>query len=207
LQGDIGRVMGIDWYGTAGVLTHTAGTVINNSSARELAVNNSGGYAAGTSALNVDKGAASTATGTLVLGDIIKFAGHSQTYTVIANPASGNYSNGAYTLGSNAVSGLMIYPPLRAPVIDDEVITIMASHVVNMAYHRDAFGFAMRSLQSENALLNSIGGSIIQSYQDPMTGIVLRLEVSRQHKQVTWEFDILWGSSLVRPELAVRLIG
>lgn len=45
------------------------------------------------------------------------------------------------------------------------------------------------------------------SMQDPQTGIVLRLEVSRQHKQIVWEFDILYGARLVRPELAVRILG
>jgi hypothetical protein len=45
------------------------------------------------------------------------------------------------------------------------------------------------------------------SMTDPQTGITLRLEVSRQYKQVTWEFDILWGAKLVRPELATRIAG
>ena len=44
-------------------------------------------------------------------------------------------------------------------------------------------------------------------YLDPQTGITLRLEVSRQYKQVVWEFDLLWGSKLIRPELATRIAG
>jgi len=42
---------------------------------------------------------------------------------------------------------------------------------------------------------------------DPLTGLGLRLEVMRQNKQMLWEFDMLYGGLLVRPELAVRIMG
>jgi hypothetical protein len=45
------------------------------------------------------------------------------------------------------------------------------------------------------------------SVTDPESGLSMRLEISRQYKQTVWEFDILWGVALVRPEWAVRLIG
>jgi len=79
------------------------------------------------------------------------------------------------------------------------------THVVNLAFHKDAFAYATRPLAASS--MDMALGSRIVTIQDPVTGVVLRLEVSRQHKQVVWEFDILWGAKLVRPELAVRIAG
>ena len=60
----------------------------------------------------------------------------------------------------------------------------------------------MRPLSSDTA-----DGARIMSLTDPVTGLSLRLEVSRQHKQTAWEFDVLFGVQTVRPEFAVRLAG
>ena len=84
-------------------------------------------------------------------------------------------------------------------------VTFKASHVVNLAFHRDAFAFANRPLVQSTQDMQL--GSRIMSMQDPKTGITLRLEVSRQYKQVVWEFDLLWGSQLVRAPLATRIAG
>lgn len=207
LEGEIGRKFGIDWVADDHVPTHTAGTITDASAGRTCAVNNGAGYAAGIDTINVDNGAEATVVGTITLGDIISFAGHSQTYCVIANTASGQYSAPDYTFATNAIAGLKFYPALTDAVVDDEVVTVVDDHVVNLVFHRDAFAFANRPLLDLDINMNQLGGSRILSMQDPVTGIVLRLEVSRQHKQVSWEFDILWGCELVRPELAVRLLG
>jgi len=69
--------------------------------------------------------------------------------------------------------------------------------------HRDAFAFAQRPLLTESDGL----GSRIMTMTDPMTGISLRLEVTRQYKQTVWDLDILFGAKLVRRELATRLAG
>jgi hypothetical protein len=202
-EGEIGRKFGIDWFADDDVPTHTAGTIATNTgSLRQCAVNNGAGYAIGDSTINVDfdNDAGDAGAGTIVIGDIISFAGHTQTYTVIGSAD--------YTFAANAITGLQFYPALKAAVADDEVITVKDDHVVNVVFHRDAFAFATRALQDAEALQRAIGGSSqIMSMQDPLTGLVLRLEVSRQHKQFVWEFDILWGVELVRPELAVRIGG
>jgi hypothetical protein len=208
IEGDIGRKFGIDWAEDDDVPLHTAGTLVDGASPTPL---HQGaivtGFAAGVSLVNIDAGSNTTLTGTLVQGDVVSFAGHTQTYVVIDNASSGNFNSTthAYTAAANAISGLKIYPPLKAIVADNEIMTVKQSHRVNLIFHRDAFAFATRPLVDETQGL-ALGNRII-SMQDPQTGLVLRLEVSRQHKQTCWEYDILWGDKLVRPELAVRLLG
>lgn len=210
IEGEIGRKFGIDWICDDDILTHTAGTISDGDGGRTAAVNNGAGYAVGIDTININNGAATGLTGTILVGDILSFAGHDQTYAVVANASSGQYGagtgdNGGYTASANAVGGLKIYPALQSAVADNEVITVKASHIVNMAFHRDAFAFANRPL-AESGRRFSLGSEIAQ-VADPFTGLVLRLEVSRQHKQVVWEFDFLYGAELVRPELACRLLG
>lgn len=214
IEGEIGTKYGIDWLTDNEVVTHVAGTIVDGGALRTMAIDNVGGYPAGASAVNLDEGAATTAVGTIVNGDIVSFAGHSQTYCVIDNSASGQFAGGptdaltgavgVYTAATNAIAALTFYPALMASVADGEVMTVLPTHVVNLVMHRDAFGFATRPLASQTL---GTGGSEIMSIQDQVTGLVLRLEVKRQHKQVAWEFDMLWGTRLVRPELAVRLLG
>ena len=205
MEGEIGRKFGIDWTADDDIPTHTAGTLVDGGAARTMAIDLGAGYAIGLDTVALDEGAATTAVGTIVLGDIISFANHSQTYTVIANTGCTEYSAGVYTCATNVIDALKFYPALKAALVDNEVMTVKATHVVNLAFHRDAFAFATRPLVSNTVDL-SLGSSIL-SMSDPQTGLVLRLEVSRQHKQVCWEFDILYGAKLVRPELAVRIAG
>ena len=75
----------------------------------------------------------------------------------------------------------------------------------NLVFHADAFALAMRPMTS-SAAYNGLGNRIM-SVVDPETGLSMRLEISRQYKQTVWEFDILWGVKMVRPEWAVRVLG
>ena len=63
----------------------------------------------------------------------------------------------------------------------------------------------MRPL-SAAGLESGLNGQIM-SVSDPQTGLSLRLEVTRQYKQTMWEFDVLWGVAMVRPELACVIYG
>lgn len=191
IEGEIGRKYGFDIFADDQVVTHTKGTLNNGTNATAEV---DGAFAAGVSTINL---ANTTLTGTLVEGDVVSFAGHSQTYVITNSPS--------ITAASNAMTGVTISPALQQALTDNEVMTLEDSHVVNLAFHRDAFAFAQRPLVASTMELAL--GSEIMSLQDPQTGVVLRLEVSRQHKQVAWEFDILYGAKLVRPELATRIAG
>lgn len=179
IEGEIGRKLGFDWYADHDVPTHTAGTgtgYLVNSTQLDV----------GDKTIPVDTG-----SGTVVVGDIITFADHAQTYVITTADAS--------------PTSLAIEPGLAVAVANNTAITIEGDHVVNLAFHPDAIAFAMRPLMASTQDLQL--GSRIMSMQDPQTGIVLRLEVSRQYKQVVWEFDVLWGAKAVRRELGARLAG
>lgn len=180
IEGEIGRKYGIDWFSDDHVATHVRG-------------------AAGTSLV---KGAAQTGAILIAdgfttkpsVGDIFTINGDVQQYTVLA----------ASDL-SGTESTLTIAPAIVSAAADNAAITFVDDHVVNLVFNRDAFAFANRPLAQSSQEMGL--GSQIMSMTDPVTGLSLRLEVARQYKQVVWEFDILWGIALVRPELAVRLAG
>jgi hypothetical protein len=162
---------------------HTAGTATAG-----YLINNGAGYAIGIKTVTVDGGA----LGTLILGDIISFAGHAQTYTVVSS------------VGAGTVTSITFEPGLVAAVVDDEALTKRASHRLNSLIHRDALAFAMAPLMDTV----EVPGATLQSVAiDEVSGLSLRLEVSRQHRQVQWAYDGLYGGSVVRANAWVRLAG
>ncbi len=188
IDGEIGRKFGIDWFADDGVPVHTAGSAADDAS---YTVTTTAGISSGSAAVPLT---ADTGTPTLVAGDVLSFAGHDQTYAVTAGVS---LSTGSTSVG--------LTPALRTDVAGGVAVTVRKSHVVNLAFHRDAFALAMRPLSAGLADL-SLGNRIL-AMTDAQTGLSLRLEVSRQYKQTVWEFDVLWGVKLVRPELAVRIAG
>lgn len=192
MEGEIGRKFGMDFVADDDVPDHTVGSCYM---AVPADVTCKEAEAVGVTAISMlDAGG-----GTILQGDIFTIAGDSQTYVVVGGTA------GSYTLHASNDTQVSIQPALKVAVSGAEVISVKNSHAVNLAFHRDAFAFATRPLLA-NAVDYSLGSKMI-SMQDPITGLVLRLEVSRQHKQTVWEFDILWGSDLVREELAMRIAG
>jgi hypothetical protein len=183
-SGQIARTMGFDWYAHQLVPSHTAGTVTGT-----ITVN--ANTAAGVESVVLAAGSGEAIA--LKRGDIITFAGHTQTYAVQAD----------LTVAADSTGTVSIQPPLQAAVTTSTSITVKASHAVNLAFHRDAFAFVTKPLNKVPEGL----GSIMQSMVDPLSGVALRLEISRQYKQVNWSFDILWGCKLVRAALATRIAG
>lgn len=182
IEGILGRKYGLNFATDQQVPTHTrtaAGTIVAN-----------GASAAGQNQLTVD---GITGSG-ISVGDRFTIAGDSTQYTTLAVTA---LNAGEQTL--------TVSPNLVVAVDDGDALTFVNTHVLNLAFHRNAFAFAMRPLvqsTQETAL-----GSRIISMTDPQTGISMRLEVTRVHKAVVWEFDVLYGGKLVRPELATVVLG
>ncbi len=177
IEGDIGRKLGFTWWMDQNIREFTN----TNGVPTGYLVNNA----------SVSVGDVSTAIDTgsnvPVTGAIFTVAGDTQTYVVKAG-SSGTLLNFA--------------PAAKVAWADNAAITFKDDHTVNLAFHRDAFAFATRPLQDE-----AFPGAIVQSATDPVSGLSLRLEVTRQHKQTRWSFDMLYGGVLVRPEFATRLAG
>lgn len=184
IQGQIGRKLGFDFFMDQAAPSHTAGTLSG--------VTVSGAHAVGVKSITVAT-AATTGSVALKQGDVITIAGDSQTYAVAADATVGAGTTGTVTI----VNGLAV------ATTGGEAVSVKASHAVNLGFHRDAFALAVRPLEAEGNGL----GNLIQSAVDPVSGLALRLEVSREHKRTRWSFDILYGVKLVRPELAARLAG
>ena len=99
-------------------------------------------------------------------------------------------------------------PTFEASVMTEGALTVNGANeagaqVVSLAFHRDAIAFATRPLMdSANGL-----GNLTQSAVDPVSGLSLRLEVSREHKRTRFSYDILYGADVVRRELGCRIAG
>jgi len=186
INGRLNERLGFNWWMDQNIPTHTAGTLSDGTDHQALT---NGALLAGVTTMAIDS---ATLTGTVVVGDIFTFAGHTQTYVAT------NLS----TAAGNAIAAVTFAPALRVNVGDGVVVTFQDTHVVNLAWQRDAIAFATRPLQQTDGL-----GSVMSSAVDPISGLTLRLEVSREHKRTRYSFDILYGAKVVRPELGARLAG
>lgn len=191
IQGKLTPKLGFQWFMDQNVREHTVGSL---GGAPETPTLVNGVNAAGAETLGVTVGAGAAMA--LKEGDIITVAGDSQTYVVTADTAC--------TAGSN--KSVPISPPLKVATTGSEAITLegagLTSYPVNLAFHRDAIAFASRPLAAQ-----SVANSNIFSTVDPLSGLTLRVEVTRQNKQDRWSFDILYGRELVRAPLACRVHG
>jgi hypothetical protein len=127
------------------------------------------------------------------VGDIFTLAGDSQTYAITA-------ANTTVTATTNEL--FSIAPALATTYSSGDAATVAGDNVPNLVFHRDAFAFASRPLMDIDGL-----GSAMLSQVDPISGVALRLELSRQFKQTTFSFDSLWGSALIRAQLAAKILG
>jgi hypothetical protein len=176
-DGRIEKRLGSNWFMDQNIPTHTAGAA-------------SGYTVTGAHSVGAETIVMGVGSGGFLAGDIITFAGQTQTYTVVADQAT-------------PASGVAISPSLAGALSGGEAVTSLADHVVNLNFHRDCFALATRPLASAEQ------GTGVQSMTtvDPVTGLPLRLEVVRENKRTRWSFDILFGTATVRPELGCRLLG
>lgn len=182
VNGQINNKLGARWMMSQNAPSHTAGTASG-------ATTDAAGYALGVKTITL----ASAGTGTILVGDIFTIAGDTQTYTVTAGDA--DVSNGGTV---SFEPGLQVAITTAATAI-----TLKASHDVNLLFHPMAFALVTRPFMSADPL--SLGHFL--SAVDPVSGLVLRLEVSREYKRTRWAYDILYGVKTTRRELAARLAG
>lgn len=187
ISGTVGTKLGLDWYMNQNIPSYTPGT---GWASGFIASTVAG--AVGDTTLNVIN---ATASGTVKIGDIFTLAGDSdsQQYVITANA----------TASATVAVALSFYPPLKTTVATGATLVVVsATYAANLAFHRDAIAWASRPLQDISGLGNTITSAV-----DPVTGVALRLEVSRQYRQTTFSFDVLGGANVIRPELGVKILG
>lgn len=183
INGQIGRKLGALWIMSQRVPTHTGGTYTTGTTV-------TGVNAIGATVIALSGGA----TGTLIAGDIIGIGAY--TYNVVSS------------VGTTTPSSVTITPGLFAATAGAEAIVGRKSgantFVQNLIIQRDGLAFAMAPLI--DAVV--VPGATLQAVAvDEKTGLALRIEVSRQHKQVQWSFDALFGGAVVRDTSLVYIGG
>lgn len=186
IDGNLNKKLGFEYFMDQNVDT---GALHTSTAFTAGAVTMNGVNALGATTVSIAK---ASNTSPLVEGDIITIAGDSQTYVVTAGVT--------LTVGNTNVT---IQPGLKKATVGAEAVTLKASHVNNLAFHRDAIAFASRPLSDTRQGL----GSIMQTAIDPVSKLALRLEVRGEHKRVRYAWDILYGAAVVRRELGCRLAG
>jgi len=186
LEGQITRRLGFDMFMDQNVQSHTVGAAAGY-------VTNTGtaGSAIGDKEVAIDTG-----SGAFNVGDIVKFTGHDQTYVITGS------TGGASATLINIEPGLVVAVADGVDVIGPGDTGGVGSHVMNLAFHRDAIAFATRPLAGSRH-----PGSIIETAVDPVSGLALRLEMTREHKRDRFSYDILYGANVVRRELGCRVLG
>lgn len=184
-KGELGQKFGFDWHCDQQVPTQTAGALTGTVTAN-------GAQAAGAATVSIATGTGSSFAPNV--GDVITFANDSQTYAIQGGSALGAAANGSFS----------IFPAKVVALVGGEAVTLLGSHIVNMAFHRQAFAFASRPLQADQ-----LARDYEDSYTvpDPVSGMTMRLTWRREFHRTRIAFDMLYGVGAVRPQLAVRVAG
>jgi hypothetical protein len=185
IEGRISRKLGIDWYMNQNVPTYTPGTGWATGWALSTVA-----AAAGDTTLNIIN---ATASGTIKVGDIFTVGGGTQQYVVKT----------AATASATVQVAIAFYPALASAAATAVAITVIGtSYVVNLVANKYALAWASRPLKQ-----SLIDGHVFQSPTDPISGVALRLEISRQYKLETLSYDYLAGAGVVRRELGAKIFG
>ncbi len=140
--------------------------------------------AAGATAVPVAGG-----TGSILAGDKVSFPDGEQ-YVVVS------------ATGTAPTTAIVVYPPLLTAK-SAAVVTVQNSHRMNLLFHRDALALVSRPFAGADPM----GLGTYRSAVDPISGLALRLEVTRQHKRTRWSYDILFGVGSPRPGFGAIIAG
>jgi hypothetical protein len=191
VKGQIGTAVGFDWYMDQNVGLFTAGSITTG-----LISKASTAVAVGVTSFACTT-AASTGACSLKIGDVITFAGDTQTYVLTAAAVQASAATDVT---------INIYPGLKVAHVGSEAVTLKATRTQNIAFHRDAIAFVTRKLEDSTSAARELG-SIMEDATDPVSGLTLRLEVKRWNKQTRWSWDVLYGAVVPRPELGCIIAG
>jgi hypothetical protein len=179
-NGVIGRLEGLDIHTSAGVRTPTKGT-------GSAYTTTAAGFAIGTTVIPLITG-----TGTILVGDVVTFAGDTNKYIV----NTGIAAPGSITL---ALPGLLQAIPTAATAV-----TVGNTAAQNAAFYRGAIQLATRApalpIQGDMA-------EDVMEITDPVSGLAFQVAMYLQYRQVRWEVGLAWGVKVVKAEHVTILLG
>lgn len=178
-EGSMGRVMGMDWFMDQNIQAAPA----DSDDLAGAIDSGNGGYAAGTTTIHVD------ALGTTAIkkGTILTIADCAGQYVVTED----------VTPGTNECD-IKIYPGLAAQAVEDKVVTLKATHKMNLAFHKNAFALVTRPLAQP------LGGAkaAVVNFRGLSCRVVYDYTILTKTNVVS--IDILCGFKTLTQELACR---
>jgi len=200
----IGKQSRVDMQGSdsmlrQGVILDTGGMAIRESAqimtpaagTGASATTNTAGYAIGATVITL----ASAGTGTIIVGDVVTFAGDGNKYVVASGDADVS-DGGTITLAA---------PGLRQAIPASAVaITVVAAAARNMAFARSAIALATRAPALPDEGDSADDRMIIT---DPRSGLSFEVSMYRQYRQVQYEVAMAWGVKAVKTEHIGLLLG
>jgi hypothetical protein len=179
----------LDMYGMA--LRESAAILPTAAGTGASATTNTAGYAVGATAITL----ASAGTGTILAGDIITFAGDTNSY-VVAVGDSDTSNGGIITL---TAPGLRKAIPAAATAI-----TLTAASTRNAAFARSAIQLATRAPALPQQGDSAVDRMIVT---DPVSGLSFEVSMYAQYRQMQYEVSLAWGCAVVNPSQTAILLG
>lgn len=146
-------------------------------------INEAGNYAVGATSLTLDTG-----TGTILAGDVITIG----SYNYVVDTA----------LAANVV--VINAPGLRAVVLNNDTVTVVAAAARNMAFDRSAIVLATRLPALPD------GGDLASdrmTITDPRSGLSFEIAMYPQYRQMRYEVSCAWGVKVVKRAHTALLLG
>ena len=188
LRGTLGTKFGFEVFANQNIATLSGVTDLT-----DLAGAVNGAVTKGSTSVALD---ALQASGTIIRGTKITFAGDDTIYAVAADA----------TITSNAAT-VTLSQGLKADISDNAVATLVNQDDGNqcLGFHRNAFGLVMAPLSEMG---NELGANIA-TVSDPITGLSLRSRVYYvgNSSEVHVALDVLYGVKTLDPRLACRVVG
>jgi hypothetical protein len=183
----LGRKYGFNIYMDQNVYSHTKGTLAP-ASGGTIAVK--GAVSANATSLTLDS---ATLTGTLVVGDILKVT------DAVSSAVSYLVVTALATAAANEIA--VSVKPADIAIANDSTVTVVASHVANLAFNRD--GIFHVSLPTA---VSSTDGFIIQNPYTGM-GLTIRVEGSTIAAKSSKICAEMYIATATRKECVARLLG
>jgi len=195
-EASLGRALGFDWHVDQSLDTtlgsSSLSTMVNLATDSSSAAN----VAVGSNACLLSSG---TLDGALLSGSVFSFSNDSEQTYVVTTAADS-------TVGDDGTVSCSFEPSLqKAITAGTELVNIQTAFTPNIAFQEDAGVFASRPLSGGN-LARELGATEETLY-DPVSGIAMRMQITRENYQTAVRVDVLYGFQMINPESACWILG